>query len=357
MRLAAEDSLNKFFVLRKFSRVCVIFVKFVIPKYKYECYFVVSCLFFHADTNAKIKLCKIVKGWRLAAGVRGGRQTIQDSRISLWSNTACGQSCPFPQKCSSCTKITTEAAVTTIMGKFSGRRALVTGAGGGIGRATALKLAEMGAEVFALSKTLSNLESLKQQCPNINIICVDLENWNDAREAVKKITPIHLLVNNAAYCTLTHFLEATPESFDKMFDINVKAILNITQVVAGDLVARQIRGSVVNLSSQAGQRALPEHTLYCTTKSAVDMLTKMMALELGPKGIRANAVCPTVVMTDMGRFAWSDPAKAGPMLTRIPQGRFAEVDEVVNAIVYLLSDESDMVNGNLLAVDGGFLAA
>lgn len=88
MRLAAEDSLNKFFVLRKFSRVCVIFVKFVIPKYKYECYFVVSCLFFHADTNAKIKLCKIVKCWRLAAGVQGGRQTIQDSPISHWSNTA-----------------------------------------------------------------------------------------------------------------------------------------------------------------------------------------------------------------------------------------------------------------------------
>lgn len=246
---------------------------------------------------------------------------------------------------------------TVTMGKFSGRRALVTGAGAGIGRATALKLAEMGAEVFALSKTLANLESLKEQCPSISIICVDLGNWSEAREAVKKITPIHLLVNNAAYASLAPFLEATPESFDKMFNVNVKSIMNITQVVAGDLVARQSRGAVVNLSSQAGQRALQDHTVYCSSKSAVDMMTKMMALELGPKGIRANAVSPTVVMTDMGRVGWSEPAKADPMRARIPQGRFAEVEDVVNAIVYLLSDESDMVNGTLLAVDGGFLAA
>lgn len=233
----------------------------------------------------------------------------------------------------------------------------MTGAGAGIGRATALKLAEMGAEVFALSKTLANLESLKQQCPSINIICVDLENWTEAQEAVKKITPVHLLVNNAAYASLAPFLEATPESFDKMFTTNVKAIMNITQVVAGDLVATQSRGAVVNLSSQAGQRALKDHSVYCSSKSAVDMLTKMMALELGPKGIRANAVAPTVVMTDMGRVAWSDPAKADAMVAKIPQGRFAEVDDVVNAVVYLLSDESDMVNGSILAVDGGYLAA
>lgn len=243
------------------------------------------------------------------------------------------------------------------MGKFSGRRALVTGAGAGIGRATALKLAEMGAEVFALSKTLANLESLKQECPSINIICLDIGSWAEAREAVKKITPVHLLVNNAAYSEVAPFLEATPECFDKMFNVNVKAILNISQVVAGDLVARQLRGSIVNLSSQAGQRALQDHTVYCSAKGAVEMMTKVMALELGPKGIRTNAVAPTVVMTDIGRVGWSDPAKAGKMISRIPQGRFAEVEEVVNAIVFLLSDDSDMVNGHSLPVDGGFLAA
>ncbi|KAG0715448.1 L-xylulose reductase [Chionoecetes opilio] len=243
------------------------------------------------------------------------------------------------------------------MGKFSGRRALVTGAGAGIGRATALKLAEMGAEVFALSKTQANLETLKQECPSINIICVNLENWTDAREAVKKILPIHHLVNNAGYAEVGPFLEATQECFDKIFNVGVKAMLNISQVVTADLVTRQIRGSVVNLSSQAAQRALKDHTVYCCAKSAVEMMTKMIALELGPKGIRCNAVAPTVVMTDMGRVGWADPVKARDMISRIPQGRFAEVEEVVNAIVFLLSDESDMVNGHSLPVDGGFLAA
>lgn len=243
------------------------------------------------------------------------------------------------------------------MGKFKGKRALVTGAGAGIGRALAIKLVEMGAEVFALSKTASNLESLKAECPALTTVCVDLSDWTATRETVKKLTPIHLLINNAAAAVLDPFLTASPESFDKLFNINVKAMMNVSQVVAGDLIAREQRGSIVNVSSQAGQRALRDHTVYCSTKGAVDMMTKVMALELAPKGVRVNAVSPTVVMTDMGRIGWSDPAKAGPMLARIPQGRFAEVDDVVNAIIYLLSDESDMVNGHLLPVDGGFLAA
>lgn len=242
------------------------------------------------------------------------------------------------------------------MGKFSGRRALVTGAGSGIGRATALKLAQMGAEVFALSKTAENLESLCAECPNIKTVCVDLSDWTSTREAIQKIVPIHLLVNNAAAAALEPFLTTSPETFDRLMNVNVKAMMNVSQVVAGDLVNREGRGSIVNVSSQAGQRPLLDHTAYSCSKAAVDMMTKMMALELGPKGIRVNAVSPTVVMTAMGRLGWSDPAKAGPMLARIPQGRFAEVDEVVNAIMYLLGDESDMVNGHMLPVDGGFLA-
>ncbi|KAK3881068.1 hypothetical protein Pcinc_014465 [Petrolisthes cinctipes] len=243
------------------------------------------------------------------------------------------------------------------MGKFSGRRALVTGAGAGIGRGVALKLAQMGAEVFALSKTEANLSSLKEECPSITTITIDMTNWEATREAVKKITPIHMLVNNAGTNILLPFLDATPESFDLMFNLNVKAVMNVSQIVASDLITRQLKGSIVSISSQAGQRAFKDHTVYCSTKGALDMMTKVMALELGPKGIRVNNVSPTVVLTKLGRMGWSDPVKANPMLARIPQGRFAEVEDVVNAVVYLLSDESDMVNGHMLPVDGGFLAA
>jgi len=240
---------------------------------------------------------------------------------------------------------------------FSGRRALVTGAGQGIGRALSIKLAEMGAQVFALSRTKSHLDTLKAECPAITTVCCDLANWDDARQAVSSLLPIHLLVNNAAMAKLGHTLEATPEDFDALFNVNVKALMNCTQVVGKDLVARNLKGSIVNISSQAGQRALGDHLIYCSTKAAVDMMTKVMGLELAPKGIRVNAVSPTVVNTEMGKVGWSDEAKAGPMRARIPQGRFAEVEDVVNAIVYLLSDQSDMVNGHMLPVDGGFLAA
>merc|ERR1719370_2454787 len=107
-------------------------------------------------------------------------------------------------------------------------------------------------------------------------------------------------------------------------------------------------GSIVNVSSQASQAALTDHTIYCGTKVA--------ALELGPKKIRVNAVNPTVTMTAMGKVGWSDPAKAGPMLAKIPLGRFAEVEDVVNCILFLLSEKAAMVNGVTLPIDGGFLA-
>ncbi|XP_019357253.1 PREDICTED: L-xylulose reductase [Gavialis gangeticus] len=145
--------------------------------------------------------------------------------------------------------------------------------------------------------------------------------------------------------------------FCRSFDVNLRAVLQVSQIVARQLIARGAPGAIVNVSSQASQRALQGHTVYCSTKSALDMLTKMMALELGPHKIRVNAVNPTVVMTDMGRVNWSEPQKAGAMLSRIPLGRFAEVDDVVNSILFLLSDQSAMTTGALLPVDGGFLAS
>ncbi|XP_053150460.1 L-xylulose reductase isoform X3 [Hemicordylus capensis] len=128
------------------------------------------------------------------------------------------------------------------------------------------------------------------------------------------------------------------------------------EIVARKLIARGAPGAIVNVSSQASHRALADHTVYCSTKSALDMLTKTMALELGPHRIRVNSVNPTVVMTAMGRLNWTDPQKAGPMINRIPLGKFAEVDDVVNSILFLLGDQSNMTTGAMLPVDGGFLA-
>ncbi|XP_043957889.1 L-xylulose reductase [Gambusia affinis] len=239
---------------------------------------------------------------------------------------------------------------------FAGKQALVTGAGKGIGRATALALARCGARVTAVTRTQADLNSLVQECPAIVPVCVDLVDWAATEAALKDVGPIDLLVNNAAYAKLQPFLEVTPDQFDLMFNVNVKAVLHVSQMVAGGMKARGSGGSIVNVSSQASQRALRDHAVYCATKGALDMLTKVMALELGPHQIRVNSVNPTVVMTKMGRLGWSDPEKAQTMKSRIPLGRFAEEEDVVNCILFLLSEKSSMVNGVALPVDGGHLA-
>jgi len=238
---------------------------------------------------------------------------------------------------------------------FKGQRALVTGAGKGIGRSTAKMLVECGAEVIALSRTQADLDSLKEEVPTIQTVCLDLSDIKAATKKIESLGDIHLLVNNAGIAILGPFEEIKFEDFDKIFSVNVKAPLFIAQVVAKQMIARGSGGAIVNVSSQASMIALKDHTLYCSTKAAMDMFTKSLALELGPHKIRVNAVNPTVVMTDMGRIGWSDPAKAKPMLDTIPLGRFAEVEEVVHSIIYLLSDKANMITGTMLPIDGGRL--
>ena len=121
------------------------------------------------------------------------------------------------------------------------------------------------------------------------------------------------------------------------------ALYSIIARLTGKFITKRSRG-----------RAWAEHR-YCTTKGALDQLTKMMALELGPSGVRVNSVHPTVVMTPMGKAAWSDPAKSGPMLARIPLGRFAETEDCARAIAFLLSDKASMIHGSQMPVEGGFL--
>ncbi|XP_062936371.1 L-xylulose reductase [Cynocephalus volans] len=239
---------------------------------------------------------------------------------------------------------------------LAGRRALVTGAGKGIGRDTVQALHAAGARVVAVSRTQADLDSLVRECPGIEPVCVDLGDWEATERVLGGVGPVDLLVNNAGVALLQPFLEVTKEACDTSFNVNLRAVIQVSQIVARDLIARGARGAIVNVSSQASQRALTNHSVYSSTKGALDMLTKSMALELGPHKIRVNAVNPTVVMTPMGQANWSDPHKAKTILNRIPLGKFAEVENVVDAILFLLSDRSGMTTGSTMPVDGGFLA-
>ncbi|XP_035217418.1 L-xylulose reductase-like [Stegodyphus dumicola] len=237
---------------------------------------------------------------------------------------------------------------------FRGKRALVTGAGRGIGRAVAIELSKRGADVIALSRTKVHLDELKNEAPQIEIVCADIKNWRETENVIKSLGPVDLLVNNAGVASLQDVGCVTEEEFDRCFSVNVKAVINISQVVANSLKERGASGSIVNISSQAALVAIPKHATYCASKGALDQLTKVMALELGPFQIRVNSVNPTVVLTEMGEKAWGDPKVGDPMKAKIPLGKFCEPQDVVKAVVFLLSDDSRMITGAQLPVDGGY---
>jgi L-xylulose reductase len=238
---------------------------------------------------------------------------------------------------------------------FKGKKALVTGAGKGIGREIVVSLSKAGADVVAVSRTASDLEALSKQTGCRGIVA-DLAKTQDARRAAEEAGAIDLLVNNVGISIMESFLTMSPENFMLTYETNVKSCLVVSQVVAKSLIARGVPGAIVNVSSQASQVGLRDHGAYCASKGALDQLTRVMALELGPHRIRVNAVNPTVTLTPMGEMAWSDPQKSGPMLANIPLGRFAKPVEVADAVLFLLSDAAAMIHGVTLPVDGGFLA-
>lgn len=238
--------------------------------------------------------------------------------------------------------------------EFQGKRVIVTGAGKGIGRHTALLLAERGAEIVALSRSQSDLDALRAEIGGRSI-AVDLEDAVATRQAAADALPADLLVNCAGINVLEPFLDMTDEAFDRIQAVNVRATAIVSQVFARALVARGATGSIVNVSSLSAFVGFADHAAYCASKGAMDGLTRVMANELGRKGIRVNAVNPGITLTDLARVAWEAPEKGGPMLARTPVGRFAETLDVAEVILFLLGDRAAMVNGISMPVEGGFL--
>ncbi len=242
------------------------------------------------------------------------------------------------------------------MPDFTGRRALVTGAGKGIGRVVVSRLCAQGAEVVALSRAQADLDTLKAEC-RCTAIAADVADVDATLGLLQREAPFDLLVNNAGITRLVPFVDTSAADLEAIMAVNLVAPMRIGQFVARQLIAAGKPGAIVNVSSLAANVGLADHAAYCASKAALDGLTRVMAVELGPHGIRANAVNPVVTLTPMATLAWSDPAKAAPMQSRIPLGRFVQPGEVADAICYLLSDAASMVNGVCLPVDGGFRAA
>ncbi|XP_045839841.1 carbonyl reductase [NADPH] 2-like [Meles meles] len=240
---------------------------------------------------------------------------------------------------------------------FSGRRALVTGAGKGIGRDTVKALHALGAAVIAVSRTNTDLVSLSEQCPGIETVCVDLGDWEATELALGNVGPVDLLVNNAAMLLKQPFLEVTKDVFDRTFSVNLRSVVQVSQIVARGMIQRGVPGSIVNVSSMVAHVSFPNLAVYSSTKGAMTALTKVMAAELGPYKIRVNSVNPTVVPTAMSQKVLTDPDFARKLKERHPLRKFAEMEDVVNSILFLLSDRSASTSGSGILVDAGYLAS
>ncbi|MGO7418594.1 SDR family oxidoreductase, partial [Rhizobium ruizarguesonis] len=200
------------------------------------------------------------------------------------------------------------------------------------------------------------VEALRVE-PGCRAIHVDLADADATREAVIAALPADFLINCAGTTELQPFLETTVEALDRLVAVNTRAPMIVAQEYARSLIKDGRKGAIVNVSSVASFVGIPDHAAYCASKGGLDGLTRVMAKELAPHGIRTNGVHPTVTLTPMAVKAWSDPEKAAGMMKRIPVGRFAEPADIAEVVLFLLSDEAAMVNGISMPVDGGYMIA
>lgn len=239
---------------------------------------------------------------------------------------------------------------------LEGQVALVTGAGRGIGRACADSLAHAGAHVIAVARSESDLANMRSHpTGRVETWAADVTN-SRLIERIESIEGLSILVNNAGGNRPQAFLDVDTESLDFVIGLNVRAAFRVAQAAARTMVAQQIPGSIVNMSSQMGHVGSPKRTVYCMTKHAVEGLTKAMAVELAPHGIRVNTVAPTFVETPLTKPMLDDPEFRAFVMGMIPLKKLASLDDVAAAVLYLVSPNAGMVTGHSLKVDGGWTA-
>ena len=239
---------------------------------------------------------------------------------------------------------------------LSGQVALVTGAGRGIGRGCAEALAAAGAKVIAVARTEKDLSELCEHGGG------RIEPWtadvtsDEILARIESLSGLSILVNNAGANRPQPFAEVDAESLDLVLNINVRAAFRVAQAAAKSMLAQKTPGVIINMSSQMGHVGSPRRTVYCMTKHAIEGLTKAMAVELAPQGIRVNSVAPTFVETPLTRPMLEDPEFREFVFGMIPLGRLATIDNVVAAVMYLASRGASIVTGHSLRVDGGWTA-
>jgi NAD(P)-dependent dehydrogenase (short-subunit alcohol dehydrogenase family) len=245
--------------------------------------------------------------------------------------------------------------------RLDGRRALVTGAGRGIGLAAAAALAQAGAEVVLAARSATEVEeaarAIRAEGGQARGLVLDVTDLDAAARAIESAGPFHALVNNAGTNRPAPFQDVTVADFDAIMELNVRAAFFAAQAVARGMIAAGIGGAIVHVSSQMGHVGGARRSVYCASKWAIEGLARAMAVDLAPHGIRVNTLCPTFIETPLTKPFFEDAAFKAQVLSMIRLGRLGQVEDLMGAIVFLCSDAAALMTGSSVVVDGGWTAA
>lgn len=246
---------------------------------------------------------------------------------------------------------------------LTGRKAMVTGASKGIGLKICEVLADAGADIVAVGRDTSGLaeaaravEGSGRRCLAVEADFATVDGPRLAcRAALDAWGTIDILVNNAGMAICEPLLETSVESWEAIMAVNLRAPFLCAQALAPGMIAQKT-GKIVNVTSQTSVVALVDHGAYMASKNGLNALTRSMTAEWARFNVQANAVLPTVIMTPMGEQVWGDPAKLDPFLAKVPLGRTGKTIEVADLVLFLASSASDLINGQLILIDGGYTA-
>jgi NAD(P)-dependent dehydrogenase (short-subunit alcohol dehydrogenase family) len=236
-----------------------------------------------------------------------------------------------------------------------GRRAIVTGAGRGIGLAAAAALAEQGAEVTLIARTASEVESAAAEMGG-TAHALDISNTAAVKAFFANRPAFHILVNNAGTNRPKPMWEVSEEDYDAVFDLNVKSAFFVAQACVKQMMAEDVKGSLIHIGSQMGHVGGPKRSLYCGSKWAMEGINKVFALDLAAHGIRSNTIAPTFIETPLTKPYFEDAAFKAQVLSKIKLGRIGQVEDLMGAIAFLASDASALMTGTSMVIDGGWTA-